>query len=168
MTRISAIAAISEKKRAIGKDKKLLWDLPDDLKRFREITRNHPVIMGRGTYDHILLTTGKALKNRTNIVVSHNRDKVTAPDFICVDTFEEAIELAKRSPGGDSEIFVMGGGKLWSSELSHIQRLYLTIVKDEPEADAFFPEYTEFKKVVEKSEIMQNNGVSFYYLTVER
>jgi len=166
--RISAIAAIAEKSRALGKNKRLLWSISEDLKRFRSLTINHPVIMGRGTYEHMMLTTGKALKDRTNIVVSSNPKLELAEGFVLSPTFDDAIELAKNSLGGAEEIFVMGGGKLWTAELSKIDRLYLTLIKDEKPADAFFPEYSEFKKVVDKSEVMEFEGAKYYYLTLER
>ncbi len=165
---ISAIAAVSYKTRAIGKDKRLLWSIPEDLKRFRGLTIDHPVIMGRGTMEHIMLTTGKAMVRRTNIVVSRNTDLKVPDGFTLVPSFDAAVELARRSPGGQEEVFVMGGAQLWTSELPKIDRLYLTIIKDEKPADAFFPDYSEFTKVVEKSEPMKFGEISYYYLTLER
>ncbi|TSC65230.1 MAG: dihydrofolate reductase, partial [Candidatus Doudnabacteria bacterium Gr01-1014_77] len=82
---ISIIAAISEN-RVIGKDNDLIWKISKDQKRFREITRGHPVIMGRNTYKSI----GKALPNRFNIVITRNQD-YTLPDAAVVHTLEEAI-----------------------------------------------------------------------------
>lgn len=161
--RISAIAVISEKSRALGKDNKLLWKLPEDLKRLREITMGHPLIMGRKTMSHMR----KVLDGRTNIVISRNKD-FAFPGAVVCSTIDEAIEKAKSSPGGDEEIFIFGGAQIYELALPLTNRLYLTIVQDEPEADAFFPDYSEFKTVIEKSEVMEDNGIKYHYLTLER
>jgi len=162
--RISAIAVIAEKSRALGKDDKLLWKLPGDLKRLREITMGHPLIMGRKTLtDHI----GRVLDGRTNIVISRNKN-FSFPGAVVCSTIEEAIKKAQLSPGGDEEVFIFGGAQIYDLALPLTDKLYLTIVQNEPEADVFFPEYSEFKKVVEKTEIMEFEGLKYYYLTLER
>ncbi len=165
--RISAVAALAEKSRALGKDNLLIWRIPEDMKRLRAMTMGHSLIMGRKTMDHLITVAGGALKGRTNIVVSRNKD-LTSPGFIIVSSLEEAIEKAKQSPGGDEEIFLFGGAQLFTLALPIIDRLYLTIVKDDPEADAFFPDYSEFTKVIEKSEDKKFGDLTFYYLTLER
>lgn len=165
--RISAIAALSDKTRALGKGNQLLWKIPDDLKRLRAITMGHPLIMGRKTMEHVLATAGKPLTGRTSIVVT--RDKSLSPQgFITVQSLDEALEKAKQSPGGDEEIFIFGGGQIFTLALPITNRLYLTVVEDNPEADAFFPDYSEFTKVIQKSEKMQSEGLNYYYLTLER
>ena len=167
MTRISAIAAIAEKSRALGKDNKLLWRIKGDLKRVREMTTGHPLIMGRNTMDHILATVGKALAGRTNIVITRHQS-LTKEGFIIAHSIEEAIEKAQNSLGGNEEIFIFGGAQIYKLALPKTDRLYLTIIKESPEADAFFPDYSEFTKVIQKSEIMQSDGLRYYYLTLER
>lgn len=166
MTRISAIAALSEQNRALGTQNQLLWRIPGDLKRVRELTMGHSIIMGRKTMDHILKTAGRALPGRTNIVITRDAGLVQE-GFVTVQSIEDAIEVAKKSPGSD-EIFVFGGAQIYALALPWIGRLYLTIVRDEPEADTFFPDYSEFKKIVQKSEVMHLDGLSYYYLTLER
>ncbi len=166
MTRISAIAALSEQNRALGKQNQLLWRIPADLKRVRELTMGHPIIMGRKTMTHILATAGRALPGRTNIVITRNKD-LSQDGFVVVQSLEQAIEVAKNSPGSE-EVFIFGGAQMYELALSITERLYLTIVQDEPEADAFFPDYSEFKNVVQKSEVMQSDKLSYYYLTLER
>lgn len=161
--RVSAIAAIAEKSRALGKDNKLLWKIPGDLKRLREITIGHPLIMGRKTMSHM----GKVLDGRTNIVISRNKD-FAFPGAIVSSTVEDAIKYAETSPGGSEEIFIFGGAQIYQLALPLTDRLYLTIVQDELEADAFFPDYSEFKTVIEKSEVMEDSGLKYYYLTLER
>ena len=161
--RISAIAAISEKSRALGKDNKLLWKLPGDLKRLREITMGYPLIMGRKTMDHM----GKVLDGRTNIAISRNKDFVFPGAVVC-STVEEAVKKAETSQGGNEEVFIFGGAQIYELALPLTDRLYMTIIQDERPADAFFPDYSEFKTVVEKSEVMEDNGIKYYYLTLER
>jgi len=164
--RISAIAAIAEKSRALGKDNRLLWRITNDLKRVRDLTMDHPLIMGRKTMDHILVTVGKALPGRTNIVVS--RDATLAKEgFVIVHSIEEALEKAEKSQGSE-EIFIFGGAQIYELALPLTDRLYLTIIRDEPEADTFFPDYSEFKTIVDKSEVMEDGGIKYYYLTLER
>jgi len=161
--RVSTIVVIAEKSRALGKDNKLLWKLPGDLKRLREITMGHPLIMGRKTLTEHM---GKVLDGRTNIVVSRNKN-FSFPGAITCTTIEEAIEKGKTSAGGE-EVFIFGGAQIYDLAMPLTDRLYLTIVQDEPEADAFFPDYSEFKTIVEKSEVMEDNGIKYYYLTLER
>ena len=160
---ISAIAAVSAGKRAMGKNNELLWRIPGDLKRVREITMGHPLIMGRKTMEHI---GGKSLPGRTNIVVTRN-SSLSAIGFVVASSIEEALEKAKNAEGGE-EVFVFGGAQIYSLALPYTQRLYLTVVHDEPPADAFFPDYSEFTKVVEKSPSMSFDSISYRYLTVER
>ncbi|OGK18204.1 hypothetical protein A3G67_01155 [Candidatus Roizmanbacteria bacterium RIFCSPLOWO2_12_FULL_40_12] len=165
--RVSAVAALAEKSRALGKDNLLLWQIPEDLKRLRAMTMGHPLVMGRKTMDHLITVAGGALKGRTNIVVSRNKD-LQSPGFVIAGSVEEALEKAKQSPGGDKEIFIFGGAQLFTLALPVTDRLYLTIVRDDPEADAFFPDYSEFTKVIEKSEEKKFEDLTYYYLTLER
>src|SRR3990167_1946465 len=112
---ISIIAAVGRNKRAIGKAGALLWRISDDLKRFKALTTGHTVIMGRKTFDSI----GKALPNRTNIVVTHNSD-FRAEGVTVEKSLEEALQLAQTLVQGNhknSEIFVIGGGEIYKQAL---------------------------------------------------
>lgn len=150
---ISAIAVIG-KNRELGKHNQLLFVVPGDLPRFKRLTMGHPIIMGRKTRESI----GRELPGRTNIVISRSGE---------IDTIDKALELARRSPGSE-EIFVIGGGEIYNLAMPYVERLYLTIVDAEaPDADTFFPEYSEFTKVV-KDEMNEEGGMRFRYLTVER
>src|SRR3989344_284835 len=104
---VSIIAALGERTRAIGKAGSLLWHIPGDLPRFKALTTGHPIIMGRKTYDAI----GKALPNRTNIVISHN-PKLAPLGGLAAKSLADAISMAKDSPGQD-EIFIIGGGEIY-------------------------------------------------------
>lgn len=122
-------------KNEIGADNKLLWHLPTDLKNFKELTSNHPIIMGRKTYESI----GKALPNRTNIVVSRKKDWFEE-DILIVGSIKEAIKFAKKI---DEEIFIIGGGNIYEQTLEVTDKLEVTQVKAELEADVFFPKIDE-------------------------
>ncbi len=160
---ISLIAAISEKQRALGFKNQLLWKIEGDLPRFKALTSGHAIIMGRNTY----LSIGKPLPDRKNIVISHTR-KEELPlkeEVIVVSTLEEAFEEAKKIES--EEIFVVGGGMVYTSAIKFADKLYLTIVYDEPEADTFFPDYSDFKKLILKEDHLDKNP-PFSYLILER
>ena len=157
----SAIAVIG-RNREIGKKNQLIFSVPGDLPRFKKITIGHPIIMGRNTYESI----GRPLLGRTNIVVSSTLDK-QSEGIVVVDDLDQAVEIAKKSPGSE-EIFIIGGGKVFAASMDKVDRLYLTIVEaEEPEADSFFPDYSYFTKIISE-ESHEEEGVKFRYLTLER
>lgn len=128
---VSIIVAIADNY-AIGKDNRLLWRLSDDMKRFRELTTGHTLIMGRNTF--LSLPNGP-LANRKHIVISD----VPGEEFVGCEmarSIEEAVELA----GKKEECFVIGGGMVYAQFLPLVSKLYLTRVHVSPEADTFFPE----------------------------
>lgn len=128
---ISIIVAIAAN-RAIGKDNRLLWHLPDDLKRFKKLTTGHTLIMGRNTF--LSLPNG-ALPNRRHIVISDVAEE-SFEGCEMAGSIEEAIELA----GSSEECFVIGGGMVYKQFLPIAGKLYLTRVHASFEADTFFPE----------------------------
>ena len=127
--RISIIAAMA-KNRVIGQKNALPWHLPEDLKHFRKLTMGHHIVMGRKTFESI----GKPLPGRTSIVVSRNADLVI-PGAEVAPSMEKAVSLCS----GDEEIFIIGGGELFSQAMSFADRIYLTEIQDEYEGDAYFP-----------------------------
>jgi dihydrofolate reductase len=131
---VSIVVAI-DSKRGIGKNNELLWHIPEDLKRFKQITSGHPVIMGRKTYDSI----GRLLPNRTNIIITRDLEYLI-DGAIIVHSLEEAIDQASGKPGAE-EIFIIGGGQIFAQALPLVHKLYLTIVEGDFGADTFFPEY---------------------------
>ena len=139
---VTAIAAISKRNRALGYKNELLWKIPGDLPRFKELTTGRPVIMGLNTFRSL----PKALPDRTNIVMSLDTD-VTLKDALVVHSPEAALETAKKAPGGE-HIYIIGGGMAYAVMLPYTDELDLTVVDDEPEADVFFPDYSEFSEVV--------------------
>jgi dihydrofolate reductase len=162
---IRIVAAIG-RNRVLGKDNQLLWHIPDDLKRFKQLTLGHPIIMGRKTFESILSTLGKPLQGRTNIVVT--RDAAWSHEgTIVASSMEDAIEKAKAAPGGD-EIFIGGGGEIYRQALPLVDTLHLTLIEDDKEGDSYFPEYEkEFTKVVSE-EVREHEGLKYRWLDLER
>lgn len=134
--RIALIWAMASN-RVIGRDNKLPWYLPNDLKYFKQVTTGKPVIMGRKTYDSI----GRPLPNRTNIVVTRDAG-FQAEGVKVVHSLDDAIELAEAEclVGGSEEVIVMGGAQIYELALPRADRLYVTLVHAEVEGDAHFPE----------------------------
>lgn len=162
MAKISMIAAIASGNRGLGKDNRLIYKIPDDLKRFKSITSGHPIIMGRKTFESI----GHPLSNRTNIVITKDVDYF-AEGIIIVHSLEEALRLASLAQG-NNEIFVIGGGQIYKQAMPVTDKLYLTIVKGNPDADTFFPDYSEFKKVVSESDWQEHEDIRYKFLELER
>lgn len=157
--RLSMIVAVDET-RAIGKDNRLLWHIPEDLKRFKELTTGHAVIMGENTYHSI----GRPLPNRTNIVVTLDQTLVL-PGCLVVHSLDEALSVAREHER--EEIFVMGGASIYRQFLPMIDRLYLTLVSGKHEADTFFPDYSDFTRVMNE-EKCDNGEYQFSFLVLER
>lgn len=158
--KISMIAAIASGNRALGKGNKLIYYIPKDLERFKKITTNHPIIMGRKTFESI----GHPLLNRTNIIITHDMEYFVE-DAIVVHSLDEALKVAKEKE--PEEIFIIGGGQIYQEAISLADKLYLTIIEDNPQADTFFPPYSEFKKVVFE-ENHQTDGIKYKFLDLER
>ena len=163
--RVGAIAAIG-KNRELGKGNKLIWHIPDDLRRFKKITMGHPVILGRKTFESIIEQLGKPLPGRTNIVVT--RDNSWAhPGAIVANSIADAIAQAKKAPGGE-EIVIGGGAQIYEQALPFTDRLYLTLIDDSKDADSFFPPYEqEFTKEMYE-EGREWNGLKYRWIDLER
>ena len=159
---ISIIVALAGKKRVIGTKGGMPWYIPEELKRFKEITMGHPIIMGRKTYESI----GKALPGRTNIVITHD-PAYQAEGCIVVHDLNEAFRLAASTQGHD-EVFIIGGGEVYKEALPKTDKLYLTMIDKEIEGDTFFPDYSDFKKVIWQSEKQQSDGFKYRFLELER
>jgi dihydrofolate reductase len=120
----------------IGKDNKMPWHIPEDFKHFKEITMGKPCIMGRKTYESILDQLGKHLPGRTSIVVS--RSGYAHEGAVSATSLEEAINKAEGE-----EVMIIGGAQIYKEALNKnlADRIYLTRVHQEPQGDAFFPEF---------------------------
>ena len=139
---IIAIASLGKETRFIAKGDELIWRIGEDLKRVKEITMGHPLIMGRKTYESI----GRPLPGRTNIILTRNTD-FTAEGCEVVHTVAEALTAAEGAEGGD-RIFIFGGAEIYQLFLDKTDTLMLTVVDSAQEGTARFPEYeTNFEKV---------------------
>ncbi len=157
--RISIIASIG-KNRELGKDGKLVWRISDDLKRVKELTTGHPIIMGRKTFDSI----GHPLPNRTNIVVT--RSQMCIDGCLVFDSLEKALTAAKEIDS--EEVFIFGGGQLYAQGINMTDRLYLTVIQEsDPGADTFFPDYSAFTKIIEQEDRAQDD-LQYEWITLER
>lgn len=135
---ISIIAAVA-RNRAIGFNNKLIYWLPNDLKRFKQLTTGHTIVMGRRTFES--LPKG-ALPNRRNCVLTKSVGEL--PGCECFASWEEFVATCKA----DEHIYIIGGASLYSSLLDKADRLCLTEIADTPkEADTFFPDYSDWKEV---------------------
>lgn len=157
--KVSIIAAISEQ-RGIGKNNQLLWHISEDLKRFKKLTLHHPVIMGRITFESI----DKPLPERVNIVVTRDKDYQAKGCLICY-SLKQAVELAKQKD--QQEIFIIGGGQIYSQAIDIADKLYLTVIKGDYSADTFFPDYSAFSKVISKK-ASRDKDYSYTFLDLER
>ena len=162
--RIAIVVAVSKKRRAIGNAGKLLWHISDDMKRFKALTKGHPVIMGRKTFESILGYLGKPLPERTNIVVTRNTE-YKYEGVTVMQNLEDAIVYAKTLD--TEEIHIGGGSDIYTQALPYVTRLYLTIVDDEPEADTFFPPYDSFTKIISE-EKHEDQNPPYTWITLER
>ncbi len=154
---ISIIAAMDEN-RGIGIQNKLPWHLPGDLKRFKELTLGHHIILGRKTFESI----GKPLPGRTSIIVTHQKE-YTLPGCLITHSLEEALEMARCA--GQSEVFIAGGAQIYAQALPIAHKIYLTVVHSIVQADTFFPHIDGSWKEVESSfyRADEKNKYSFTY-----
>lgn len=135
--RLAMIVAQSSN-RVIGRDNKLPWYLPGDLKYFKQATMGKPIIMGRKTFESI----GKPLPGRLNIVISRDAS-FTAQGIKVVMSLPKAIELAESQAliDGVDEAMIIGGAQIYALALPEVERLYITQVHADIEGDAYFPEF---------------------------
>lgn len=153
---ITIIAAIA-KNNALGKNNDLIWHLPADLKRFKKITSGHHILMGRNTFESI----GKPLPNRTTIIITRNKNYFKDGCLIA-NSLEQAIELAKE----EEEIFIIGGAQIYKETMAKdlADQLDITLVHQEFEADAFFPEIDkEIWKEVAREDFVADKKNNFDY-----
>src|SRR3989344_4331292 len=150
---IAAVVAIG-KNRELGNKGKLVWRIPADVQRFRDLTRGHPLILGRKTFESIVGYRGTPLPDRTNIVVTRRPIDLVGryEGVILVTSLKEALETAKEAPGSN-EIHIGGGAEIYKEALPQIDKLYLTLIDAEGEADTFFPPYEDqFTKIVSQED----------------
>lgn len=130
---IALIAAVT-KNGMIGQNNKLLWRNPEDSKRFRELTKGKTVIMGRKTFESIVGYLGKALPNRTNVIITHQTNLKVPEGVIVHSTIADAL----RSHGS-SDVFIAGGGEIYKQSIDLADTLYITHIDKEVPGDTHFP-----------------------------
>lgn len=158
---ISIIAALAEN-RVIGINNTLPWQLPNDLKHFRRLTTGHAIILGRKNYESI----GKPLPERTNIVITRNRD-FRADGCLIAHSLDEALALANNDP----EIFIIGGAEIYRAALARTAWLYLTRVHATIAGDTHFPEFdeTEWREISrERHEPDERHVYAYSFVVLER
>ncbi len=142
----SLIAAIS-KNGIIGNGLKIPWHIPEDFKLFKEKTQNNIIIMGAKTWDAL---NRKALPNRINIIISKNQFKVPIECYL-VKSIEDAFKKANEFK--DKDIFIIGGGTIYSQTIENAKYLYISHIKEEYEGNIFFPKFDEKKyEILEEKE----------------
>jgi dihydrofolate reductase len=166
---VSLIVGMS-RNRVIGVENRLPWNIPEDLKRFREITTGHPIVMGRKTFESI----GRALPKRTNIVVTRDVASVQnrVPSGVLVAaSLLEALKAAQGAdiPGGE-EIFVIGGGEIYKQSLPLAQKLYITQIDQDYLGDAFFPafEAADFREISRETHESREGVPAFEFIVLDR
>ena len=161
MTRIALIAALAEN-RVIGRENRLPWRLPADLRRFKSVTMGKPVIMGRKTYESI----GKPLPGRRNIVVTRDPD-YRAQGCQVVHSLEQALEAG----AGHAEVMVIGGAELYREALGRAERMYLTLIRAEVDGDTLFPDiepqqWRELERESHRAD--EKNQYDYDFVTLQR
>ncbi len=163
--KLSAILAM-DRNRAIGKNNQLPWHLPEDLKFFKRTTLGKPVLMGRKTYESL----GKPLKDRLNIVVSHQKGLDLPEGVLLCHNLQEGIAHMQKQEV--EEGFIIGGGKIFAESMDLLDRLYLTLVDTEiDDADVFFPQvdHSQWKLVwEEKHQADDRHQYDYVFQQLER
>ena len=158
---LTIIAAVSINN-VIGNKNKLIWNLPNDLKRFKKLTTGHSVIMGRKTFDSL----PNPLPNRDNIVITRNTDYSNSNVTVC-SSIEDAINLTKT----DTQPFIIGGGEIYSQTINMVDKIELTRVHEEFDGDAYFPEIPlDIFELINEEKYNSNseNEFDYSYLTYKK
>ena len=156
---ITLIAAASENN-VLGKDNQLIWHISDDLKRFKQFTQGHAIIMGRKTFESF----PKPLPNRTHIVITRQPNYPASEGIVVVNSIEKAIAAIKN----DKQPYIIGGGEIYSLFMPWAHKIELTRIHKHFEGDAFFPEIDpeQWKLVAsQKHPATTEQNLSFSYLT---
>lgn len=171
--KISIIVAMDEK-RGIGKDNKIPWHIREDLIKLKTLTKDHVVILGRKTYDSMVWyynKSGKQMPGKLYIVVTR-RSLLREGDSLrtnvtVANSLEEALSFARGRLAKLEEVFVIGGAQIFQQAITIADKLYLTIVEGEFDADAFFPDYSGFKKILFEKK-SQSENYKYRFLELEK
>jgi dihydrofolate reductase len=150
--------------RAIGRNNELPWRLPEDLRRFKQLTMGHPIVMGRRTWDSL---PRQPLPGRTNIVVTRDPD-FRAEHALVAGSIQDALQAAQRAPGPDA-VFVIGGAQVYEQALPLARRLEVTEVHQAVDGDVFFPAIDpEQWREVSREPHTAADGLCFDFVRYER
>lgn len=149
----SLIAAVA-KNNCIGKDNKLPWNIPEDLKHFKDLTMGKTVLMGQTTFESILGYLGKPLPGRKTVVITNNPDFIPPEGVRVVHSLNEMFNTLK-----DEDVFVCGGASIYRQTINNVDTLYITHVNQTVEGDVFFPEID--KNIWQEAEREDHKGFSF-------
>ena len=155
---IRVIVAV-DKNWAIGKDGKLLNNIPDDQRFFRQTTTNQVVIMGRKTLES--LPGGKPLPNRTNVILTRNED-FRDPDVLVAHSVQEALDLVQEK---GADIYIAGGSEIYEQMLNYCDEAYVTFIDYAYQADTYFPNLDKMSEwvLVAESEEQTHFDIVYYY-----
>ena len=157
---LSIIVAIANEN-VIGKDNKLIWHLPEDLKRFKEITSGHKIIMGRKTFESL----GRVLPNRKHIILCNDMEMDI--DNENVEILDDISKLEKYM-NSDEECFVIGGATIYKLLMPYTEKMYITKINQDFEGDVWFPEIKEevWKEISREKGIKnEENPFDYEYIT---
>lgn len=159
---MNLIVAVA-KNGVIGKDNKLPWHLPEDLKHFKNITTGHVVVMGRKTYESL---PNGALPFRKNIVLTRDENYLL-DDAEVMNAIEEVLAFQELHP--DEEIYIMGGAEIYKAFMPYVKRLCITCVALEVEGDSFFPtEFEGFTLSYLSENMTSKNGIEYMFSELTR
>lgn len=155
-----SIIVAKAKNNVIGKNNQLIWNIPDDLKRFKKLTSGHTIIMGRKTFESL----GRVLPNRFHIVLSTDKNyKIENDSVMVINDINELNKYVKDS----EENFVIGGATIYKLLISKCNKLYITQIDKEFEGDTFFPEINENEWKILKTEMGPKDDNDFEYKYID-
>jgi dihydrofolate reductase len=162
---ISILVAMA-KNRVIGRNNALPWQLPPDLRRFKELTMGHHIVMGRKTYESI----GRPLPRRTNVIITRQAG-YQVPGAIVVASIDQALKVCSAGKEVDQEIFVIGGAQIYQQSLGLCQRIYITEIQQEFDGDTLFPELNQqvWREISrEKHRLNDDDGLEYHFVVLDR
>jgi len=164
MTTILSHIVAAGKNGVIGSQGELPWEIPEDMKFFKEKTKNHAIIMGRKTYESV----GRPLPHRLNVVVTRQKDYKAEGVYVC-STIDEAIKYCEaQTDKYGEEIFIIGGGEIYKQSMDKVDLIYLTRIHKEFEGDAKYPDVNPiYFEEIERRDRM-DAPVPFSFLTYSR
>ena len=161
---ISLIVAFA-KNNVIGKDGKIPWNIEGEQSRFKELTTNNIVIMGRKTFEEIYQKLQKPLPNRINIVISKTK-KYDFENCFTFDSLDAALDFCKKNYP-QKDIFISGGASLYKDALPLVEKMYITEINLEVPGDTYFPNFSQDDFICQEETPVKSN-IDFVYKTYRK